>query len=384
MSSKDFYHQIPSFKDFLGLSKNSNYRQVPEDWAVIIADVAGSTKAIQAGQYKTVNMVGASTIASVVNALGDRDIPFVFGGDGSTIVIPMAHLGRVKRALQYTQKNSQDQFGLQLRIGIVPHKDLLAAGFAVRMARYQLAPSVHQAFFKGNGLSQAEKWVKGGQYALEPVTDEKLDFDPHDGLSCRWAPLKNVRGMMLSILIKMNDVKASVDLLKDILQEIDSVVNLDHQDSHPIKIEKLHIENIGKAVDLETKTIRAIPLWSRLRIFLFFLVVRALDKKWIKSKRFSMSNYKMSLQRNSDFRKFDETLRMVIDCTPEMRNQIDQLLKRHADRQEIYYGLFASETALMTCFVQGTEDSEHVHFIDGGDGGYAMAAVAMKEQMSKA
>jgi hypothetical protein len=34
----------------------------------------------------------------------------------------------------------------------------------------------------------------------------------------------------------------------------------------------------------------------------------------------------------------------------------------------------------MTCFVSGFGDGQHIHFIDGDDGGYAIAAKALKER----
>ena len=37
-----------------------------------------------------------------------------------------------------------------------------------------------------------------------------------------------------------------------------------------------------------------------------------------------------------------------------------------------------SETALMTCLVTSPTESRHVHFVDGGDGGYTSAARTMK------
>ena len=36
--------------------------------------------------------------------------------------------------------------------------------------------------------------------------------------------------------------------------------------------------------------------------------------------------------------------------------------------------------ALMTCFVYGLDEGEHVHFVDGGGGGYALAAKQFKAQ----
>ena len=40
------------------------------------------------------------------------------------------------------------------------------------------------------------------------------------------------------------------------------------------------------------------------------------------------------------------------------------------------------DTALMTCLVFNLEKSEHVHFIDGGDGGFAIAAKQLKAQLA--
>jgi hypothetical protein len=35
----------------------------------------------------------------------------------------------------------------------------------------------------------------------------------------------------------------------------------------------------------------------------------------------------------------------------------------------------------MTCLVFSLAESRHVHFIDGADGGYALAALQLKEQL---
>lgn len=45
-------------------------------------DIRGSTRAIEEGRYKQVNMVGAAVITAVLNACAGYEIPFVVGGDG--------------------------------------------------------------------------------------------------------------------------------------------------------------------------------------------------------------------------------------------------------------------------------------------------------------
>ena len=83
---------------------------------------------------------------------------------------------------------------------------------------------------------------------------------------------------------------------------------------------------------------------------------------------------------HSDFRKYDEQLRMVIDCEPSMRDRIKNYLER--EKSSLYFGIHESDSALMTCFVESLEDGHHIHFIDGSDGGYAMAAKQLKSQMT--
>ena len=46
------------------------------------------------------------------------------------------------------------------------------------------------------------------------------------------------------------------------------------------------------------------------------------------------------------------------------------------------YGVHAQASAQMTCLVPSAVRNDHVHFIDGSDGGYARAAEAMKARMA--
>lgn len=43
-----------------------------------------------------------------------------------------------------------------------------------------------------------------------------------------------------------------------------------------------------------------------------------------------------------------------------------------------------TQDSLMTCYVDDINDGGHIHFIDGADGGYAMAAKQLKRQIKDA
>jgi hypothetical protein len=92
--------------------------------------------------------------------------------------------------------------------------------------------------------------------------------------------------------------------------------------------------------------------------------------------------YAHSVGLNCDHLKFDGLLRAVLDVSPEQDQQLTQLLNALESQGRLRFGLHRSAQALMTCFVRSLE--HHVHFVDGGDGGYAMAAQALKAKDPRA
>jgi hypothetical protein len=88
--------------------------------------------------------------------------------------------------------------------------------------------------------------------------------------------------------------------------------------------------------------------------------------------------YTRQVVENSDFRKYDDGLRMILDCTPELEAALTQRLVAAAADGTVRYGLYRQDAAMMTCFTPSVMRADHVHFIDGARGGYASAATALK------
>jgi hypothetical protein len=93
---------------------------------------------------------------------------------------------------------------------------------------------------------------------------------------------------------------------------------------------------------------------------------------------FVPKTYVRQVVENSDFRKYDDGLRMILDCTPELERALTQRLAQAASAGIARYGLHRQDAAMMTCFTPSALRSDHVHFIDGARGGYASAATALK------
>ena len=93
---------------------------------------------------------------------------------------------------------------------------------------------------------------------------------------------------------------------------------------------------------------------------------------------FVPKTYVQQVVENSDFRKYDDGLRMILDCTPELERALTQRLAAATSAGVARHGLHRQDAAMMTCFTPSALRSDHVHFIDGARGGYASAATALK------
>jgi hypothetical protein len=136
-----------------------------------------------------------------------------------------------------------------------------------------------------------------------------------------------------------------------------------------------------KGFELEARASRrpGEALWSRrIKVLAWTLFAYLVMRFGIKVGDFVPAKYTRELVDNSDFRKFDDSLRMVLDCTPELADEIERHLKECAERNIVRYGTYRQAAAMMTCFTPSPTRANHVHFIDGASGGYAIAATALK------
>jgi hypothetical protein len=100
--------------------------------------------------------------------------------------------------------------------------------------------------------------------------------------------------------------------------------------------------------------------------------------------RFDARQYVRDVSENSDFRKFDDGLKMTVDLDPVRTQRLESRLKKAEAEGVARFGLHRQDSALMTCIVATPLERDHIHFIDGAAGGYAMAAAGLKAKMAAA
>ena len=377
-----FYDQIEPFSDFTRVTELELYQSLPDDWIVGVADVVDSTGAIKAGLYKTINTIGASIIAAQFNIPGKQPFPYVFGGDGAAFAIWPSRREAAEKALTAVKRWAHEEFDMALRVALVPVGDIRAQGLDVAVARFQVSEGVDYAMFRGGGVVWAENKMKDGAYQLE-MADEGIMPDL-SGLSCRWTPLVPKRGMVLSVLASPNP-NAAPGLYREKIHELLELVHHLERDGHPVPIEGPTTSWQPKGVTLEAHASRGLQkYWRRLlelrvRIFiawLFFLTNTSTSE-------INPDEYRAEVSSNTDFRKFDDGLKLTLDCDEPMAVKIEDLLEKARKDKILHYGTFRQKEAMMTCIVPSTATNDHMHFVDGASGGYAQASIMLKESLGK-
>ena len=377
--SEDFYNKMNSFTDFSALTDSKNFVDVPSDWVVIITDIQGSTKAIEAGRYKDVNTIGAATMVALNNVMKNIEYPFVFGGDGATVVIPKSKLTDATKELSGLYVVSKTKFQLHLRVGMIEMQEIIDAGKKVQVAKYTLSSGINIALFQGGGLAFAEKKIKGEQEKYAMHLDEEVETDLRD-LSCLWKPLYASNGNILSLLVSSYEGDETNNY-QEFFRQFHQIVQSIHS-ANPIARKSMSFD---ASIQSFRNNLRfQWSLWGSVKRFFLSLKVFFAMKSGIGYVLPDVKNYLDKTPEHSDYHKFDEMLRMVLDVTPEQIAKITRLCEQMHAEKKIFYGMHISDHALMTCVVPSYENGKHIHFVDGGDGGYALAAKSLKLQLKNA
>jgi len=266
----------------------------------------------------------------------------------------------------------KEDLDLVMRVALVPVKAVRAQGFDVRVARFGPSPNLSYAMFSGGGLGWAEAAMKRGEFAVPaapPGTQPDLS-----GLSCRFEEMPSTRGLILSVLVVPAQGADPVAFRK-VIEDVIDLVERSPDAGRPVPPEGPPLRWPPAGVEYEARAARGGPLLVR-RTFVLATTLWAyvVMRFGIKVGNFVPKAYVQQVVENSDFRKYDDGLRMIIDCTPELERALTQRLVTAASR----YGLHRQDAAKMTCFTPSVMRSDHVHFIDGARGGYASAATALK------
>ncbi len=376
---ESFYRSLKPLTDFGSLAQLSYYTRVPSDWWVILTDVRGSTRAIREGRYKDVNTLGAATIAVARRVLGELEFPFAFGGDGATLLVPEGRHEKVLASLAGLRDLAAKNFDLELRLASIRISDLEELGGRVQVAKFAVSDTCTIAEFRGDGLRLAEEQFKQPGSPLEYRGQSIAEPDLR-GLSCRWKPFLSRKGVMLTVIVEARSEPGfeSSATFERLVKRMDALFPSGMVSANPGLAELRGYSPVWNLLREEARFQGSGISFAR-----FLRVFEILIAGFLFNCRIPipvLRQYVRETPSHCDFRKFDSSLRAVLDCTPEQVRALEHLLKQEYESGAIHYGTFQSNQALMTCLVEGLNPGEHLHFIDGSDGGYALASERMKMQ----
>ena len=373
----DFYDRLPVFEGFANIMDPGRYRPLPDDWVIGLTDVVNSTQAIAASRYKSVNTAGAAVISAIGNALPGRKFPFVFGGDGASFAVPACDQATASIALAATAAWTRDDLDLTLRTALVPVAAVNEQGLTASVARFGPSKNVSYAMFSGGGLAWAERAMKAGRFTLQAAAPgERPDLT---GLSCRWNDIPATRGVIVSLLVMpvTHGDAAFRSTLEDLLHELETSAEV----ARTVPGSGLTAGWPPAGAELEARASRRRGeslLLRRIHVLVQTLLSYTVFRTGMRVGDFDPAVYRRQVVENSDFRKYDDNLRMTLDCTPALADRVEQQLAKAARENIVRFGMHRQPAAIMTCIVPSITESNHVHFVDGAAGGYALAAQRLR------
>jgi hypothetical protein len=298
------------------------------------------------------------------------------------LAVPGDTVQKARVAMAATTNFVAEELHLELRVGMLPVASIRAAGHDMRVARYAASKEAVYAMFSGGGASYTEHELKAGRIAIGPAPPgSRPDLT---GLSCRWSPITSRLGVILSILVAPAP-GASEDAFRRVASRVIRITEAEARGGHPVPAEGPQFALNGRAMQLEAAASTRAG-GSRLRriatILGEMLFAIYLDKTGGAAGRFDPKRYRGWVARNSDFRKYDDALRMTIDCSIATSDLLEAVLREAEVERVVDYGLHRQDAALMTCIVPSYVSDDHVHFLDGAGGGYTLAAQVLKGKLA--
>ncbi|HEY6630686.1 MAG TPA: DUF3095 domain-containing protein [Rhizobiaceae bacterium] len=373
-ATAEFTRSLPVAREFRSVLEDDFYRPVPDDWLIAVGDVVGSRKAIAAGQYKAVNMAGVAVISALMNALDRQTVPYIFSGDGASIICSPEDRDIVAETMARTVTWVKEDLGLTLRAALVPVSAVRAEGYDLLVQATRVSDAINNYAFRGGGLSRAEALTKAGEYAVPPAPPgSRPDLT---GLSCRWSPVKPDSGKIVSTIIEPGEGREGG--FPAIAQKLLDLVG--PSGGSPMPAAGPSGTWPPEGLELEARATRGQhPLaLRRAGLYLWTFISWFIMTYNVRLGSFSGRHYKEFTSLNTDYRKFQDGLRITVSLGDTELGRLTEFLEDERKAKNLRYGLCVQDSAILTCYVPSVTSDSHFHFLDGADGGYARAAENMK------
>lgn len=361
------------------LKDESLFSSVPKNWSIVVTDIENSTVAVANGFHNDVNLCATGSIITVLNTIKTVnkkiEIPYFFGGDGSTFIIPNTILIPVLEALNNYSQHIKNTLNLNLRVGYLELEKVYNNNVTLRITKLRHNKYLTTPVVLGNGIKYAENVIKDN-FKVSHVDTSVLALNL-EGMECRWDEIypSQTEKKVICLLVNCNDEKKQAEIYGTIMNEINYVFG-DLNNRNPITALKLRlntsIEKIKKEMHVKlgkNKTSYLLNNWLITIFGKYYFKLFKAGKRYV---------YKVS--QLSDTIMLDGSINTVISGTNKQVSRLQILLDDLESNNKIIYGLHTTHASIMSCYIQDRKE-KHIHFVDGTEGGYTSAAIMFKEKL---
>lgn len=356
----------------------SVFAEAPGDWAVVMLDVAGSTAAVARGMHHEVNLAATGGIVALLNVSRARDpalaVPFFFGGDGVTFLVPDGLLDAALDVLERYRVHVFKTLSLALKIGAHSVSGARAAGHEIRLAKLAVNATLTLPVVVGTGVKYAERVIKAAMSELDDEAIESILSLDLGGMECRWdeIPPPESGQRVACLIVSTADDRYQRGVYAGVARAIDEVFG-GYELRHPISGRRLKLDlAIAKTRRELSVRLGRYTLWQLLREWLITLL-GPLYFRYSEGGR----RYLSQVVELSHTLMLDGSFNVVLTGTDAQIAKLDRYLDREEGDGRLRYGLHVTHAALMSCYVV-SRDRDHAHFVDGTEGGFTAAAAILK------
>lgn len=381
-SSINFYSGLEVHDSTISslFSDQEKFSELPEDWHILVADIRNSTQAVQNGDHNHVNLVATGCVIAILNLAEANNVavPFFFGGDGASFLIPEIIREKSLSALEKHNRNTRKNFGFSLAIGSISVSEIYQKNIGLKIARVKSNEALNIPVVLGNGLQYAEEKIKNEEFSQNIILNEApLNLN---GMECKWDKIQppNEDQEVISLIIAGCEEADFSRVYSKVMAKIDKIYG-SIGSRKPISVKRLKLKAGLQRIKDEMMT--KLGRWS-FPAFLKSFMIANFGELYLRNTT-AGNSYLQKLVELSDNLTLDGRINTVITGNRKQRKKLISYLDKLEKLKLIKYGYHVSGESIMSCYVKDMSTDEHIHFVDGGDGGYTKAANFLKSKLQK-
>ncbi|NGX83792.1 DUF3095 family protein [Aequorivita sp. KMM 9714] len=362
------------------LASESSFSNVPSTWQVVVVDIQNSTHAVKEGKHHQINLTATGAIISVLNTIRKEgknvEIPYFFGGDGATFIVPKVLLSKVTSVLENYRLHIKRKTKLILRVGYISVEELNDQKTTIKIAKHRLTEQLTIPIVLGNGLKKAEEIIKTN-FVENNATSFKKDLLNLEGMECRWKEINpsQTKNKVVCLLLDATDEATQIEVYSEVLSKIDSLFGT-FKNRQPIKSQSLKLNysiyNIWEEMKISLVNKSWMYLfknWFSTLIGTLYLRITSTGKQYLQQISQLSHTFMLDGMINTIFTGEQSK----IDAFLEYLNQLEK-------EKKIIFGIHITHASVMSCYVLDRK-TKHSHFVDGTEGGYTSAAKMFKMKL---